>query len=105
MLRPKILCKDITASPFFVVDRRGDIVPRHSVYYVVPADPADLEPLTAYLNSDEAGAWLRAHCQRAAKGYLRMQSHVLKRLPLPPSFNARLGALSAGVVQREARPA
>ncbi len=105
MLRPKLLCKDITQSPYFVVDHRGDIVPRHSVYYVVPADPSDLGPLAAYLNSAEASAWLRANCQRATKGYLRMQSHVLKRLPLPASFEPRLGALAGSLVEPQARPA
>jgi hypothetical protein len=70
MLRPKLLCKDITETPFFVVDRAGELVPRHSVYYIVPYDSAALQPLEEYLNSDEAGAWLRAHCQRAANGYL-----------------------------------
>lgn len=89
MLRPKLLCKDITESPFFVVDTEGSIVPRHSVYYVVPANSDDLEPLAEYLNSEPAVEWLRAHCQRAAGGFLRMQSHVLKRLPLPASFAPR----------------
>lgn len=83
ILRPKLLCKDITEAPFFVIDETGHLVPRHTVYYAVPADPADLEPLAAYLNSEPARAWLRAHCQRATNGYLRMQSHVLKRLPVP----------------------
>jgi hypothetical protein len=91
ILRPKILCKDITAEPFFVIDRRGDIVPRHSVYYIVPEWPADLEPLAAYLNSPAAVAWLKSHCQRAAKGYVRLQSHVLKQLPIP----ARLPRVAA----------
>lgn len=86
MLRPKLLCKDITESPFFVIDEAGTIVPRHSVYYIVPADPSLLHPLAEYLNSDSAVSWMRSHCQRAAKGFLRMQSHVLKQLPLPASF-------------------
>lgn len=83
MLRPKLLCKDITATPYFVVDEAGTIVPRHSVYYIVPSDPEDLRPLAEYLNSTEASEWLRAHCQRAANGFLRLQSHVLKQLPVP----------------------
>ncbi len=83
ILRPKLLCKDITPEPFFVVDRQGDIVPRHSVYYIVPNDPNELDALAAYLNSPRAVAWLKSNCQRAAKGYIRLQSHVLKRLPVP----------------------
>jgi SAM-dependent methyltransferase len=105
MLRPKLLCKDITETPFFVVDRQGTIVPRHSVYYVVPADAEDLIPLASYLNSDEAAEWMRAHCQRAAKGFLRLQSNVLKELPLPSTFVPRSGALTIADDQLEALPA
>lgn len=105
MLRPKLLCKDITETPFFVLDEAGSIVPRHSVYYVVPADPADLHPLAAYLNSPDAQDWMRAHCQRASKGFLRMQSHVLKQLPLPPEFAPRAALRGAGSEQLQALPA
>lgn len=83
ILRPKILCKDITARPFFVVEETGEIVPRHSVYYLVPNDPTRIDELADYLNSAHAQAWLAAHCQRAANGFLRLQSHVLKQLPVP----------------------
>lgn len=88
ILRPKILCKDIGARPAFVLDRAGDIVPRHSVYYIVPAESAHLEPLLDYLNSEVARSWLEAHCQRAANGFLRLQSAVLKRLPVPDELLA-----------------
>jgi SAM-dependent methyltransferase len=103
MRRPKLLCKDITESPFFVADREGTIVPRHSVYYIVPLDPDDLEPLAEYLNAPHVTAWLRAHCQRAAGGFLRLQSHVLKRIPIPASFTAASAKTSRG--QLELRPA
>lgn len=83
ILRPKILCKDIAQRPTFVVDERGDIVPRHSVYYLVPDNASDLHELCDYLNSEAACEWLSAHCQRAANGFLRLQSHVLKQLPVP----------------------
>lgn len=105
MLRPKLLCKDITEEPFFVLDTAGDLVPRHSVYYVVPADERDLEPLAAYLNSAPARAWLRAHCQRAANGYLRMQSHVLKRLPVPGQFQRIADVRREAALQAELLPA
>ncbi len=83
ILRPKILCKDITSRPFFLVDETGEIVPRHSVYYLVPKDPSIIQPLCDYLNSAAAQAWLTAHCQHAANGFLRLQSHVLRALPVP----------------------
>lgn len=86
LLRPKIVCKDIGTRPWFVVDEQGDIVPRHSVYYLVPTEPTRIHELCAYLNSGEALEWLMAHCQRAANGFVRLQSHVLKRMPLPERF-------------------
>lgn len=86
MLRPKLLCKDITAEPRFWADSEGSLIPCHSVYYVVPRDPSLLYKLRDYLNGREAGEWLRAHCHRAANDFLRLQSAILKRLPIPRSF-------------------
>lgn len=86
LLRPKILCKDIGLKPQFVIDEVGDIVPRHSVYYLVPADPSQLVDLGEFLNSTDAVEWLMGHCQRAANGFVRLQSHVLRELPIPERF-------------------
>jgi hypothetical protein len=83
ILRPKILCKDIGEKPHFWVDRSGQIVPRHSVYYIVPRDPAAIDVIAGYLQSPRAHEWLIQNCQRAAKGFLRLQSRALQRLPLP----------------------
>ena len=92
ILRPKILFKDIGATPQFWVDWTGDIVPRHSVYYLVPRDGHTLRVLLNYLESPEAHHWLNENCQRAAQGYLRLQSHVLQRMPLPDSVVRELSA-------------
>jgi len=88
ILRPKLLCKDITAAPGFWLDREGTLVPMHSVYYIVPKHPTSLDDLASYLNSSEALRWMRAHCQRAANGFLRLQSAILKKLPVPPALAA-----------------
>lgn len=88
LLRPKLLCKDIAAAPEFWADPDGSIVPRHSVYYLVPKEASMLAPLESYLNGLEARTWLEANCQRAANGYLRLQSTVLKRLPVPADLAA-----------------
>jgi len=82
ILRPKILCKDITEQPHFWIDRKGSLVPRHSVYYIVPRDARNIERLCSYLNSATASRWLAEHCQRAANGFLRLQSNVLKLIPV-----------------------
>ena len=86
ILRPKILCKDIAREPSFWIDRTGATVPRHSTYYIVPRQESMLEPLCEYLNSKQAGDWLFENCQRAANGFVRLQSNVLKRLPIPAEF-------------------
>ncbi len=83
LLQPKILCKDIGEVPTFVIDRKGDLIPRHTVYYIIPKDPSKMEELTSYLNGPVAREWLTANCQRAANGFLRVQSQVLKKLPVP----------------------
>lgn len=91
MLQPKLLCKDIAPAPRFWADREGAIVPRHSLYYIVPLPGVGLDPLLDYLNGEEARAWLLAHCHRAANGFLRLQSSVLKQLPVPDGLLPRPG--------------
>lgn len=99
LLRPKLLCKDICAEPFFVADWSGAVIPRHSVYYIVPREPAHINSLADYMNSPAAASWLRAHCQRAANGFLRLQSHTLKQLPLPADLAIELGASPLTIVR------
>ncbi len=94
MIAPKVLCKDIGATPTFVLDPEGAIVPRHSVYYIVPKNPERLGELLEYLSSGTARKWLQDNCQRAAGGFLRLQSHVLKALPVPPEFAVGVEQLS-----------
>ncbi|KPN30790.1 hypothetical protein SY89_01530 [Halolamina pelagica] len=86
ILQPKLVCKDITESPHFWRDDTGEVVPRHSVYYLIPEESVEMKELQEYLNGPDATAWLEANCQRAANGFLRMQSTVLKQLPVPQEF-------------------
>lgn len=83
ILKPKILCKDITAKARFWIDKEGEIVPRHSVYYIVPKDSRQIEQLCGYLNSEYVGKWLEANCQKATNNFLRLQSAALKHIPIP----------------------
>jgi tRNA1(Val) A37 N6-methylase TrmN6 len=87
ILRPKILCKDITERPKFWIDWEGKLVPRHSVYYIVPRDMSRIEKLCEHLNSANVARWLDSHCQRVANGFLRLQSHVLKQIPVPSELS------------------
>lgn len=102
ILRPKILCKDIGETPHFWVDRSGKIVPRHSVYYIVPREPAAIDVIVSHLRSPSSLEWLRQNCQRAAKGFLRLQSRVLQRLPIPDDL-ARAVAGGRPVISKGAR--
>jgi hypothetical protein len=63
---------------------------------VVPNDAAIIERLCVYLNSNVVAEWLAEHCQRAANGFLRLQSSVLKAIPIPEEF---------GLAGRKRRPA
>jgi SAM-dependent methyltransferase len=83
ILQRKILCKDITEKPFFKIDNSGEIVPGHSVYYIIPKNPDHLEVLNEYLNSPVVRLWLESNCQRAMNGFLRLQSTILKQIPVP----------------------
>lgn len=86
-LQPKILFRDLTDKPRFWIDEAGSILPRHSVYYMIPAPGIEIRELTDYLNSEDVAAWLRVHSQRAANGFLRLQSRVMRRLPVPQELS------------------
>ena len=83
LLCPKIVFKDIAKEPKFWAERTGEIIPRHTVYYLVPEEGVSFDQLLDYLNGPVAKEWLEAHCQRAANGFLRLQSRVLRKLPVP----------------------
>ncbi len=94
ILQPKIVFRDIDKEPTFYAESDGDVVPKHSVYYAVPRDGVPMDELLDYLNSPEARMWMEANCQKAHNGYYRLQSRVLRDLPVPKrwaeSFQATL---------------
>lgn len=86
LLQPKIVFKDIAKEPKFWFEWDGDVIPRHSVYYLVPKDGVPFDDLLGYLNSPEARMWMEANCQKAVNGFYRLQSRVLKDLPVPAEW-------------------
>jgi hypothetical protein len=95
ILRPKIVFKDIVKEPRFWPEPTGEIVPRHTVYYIVPEEGVSFDRLLEYLNGPLAKEWMEANCQRAANGFRRLQSRVLKKLPVPTEVaRERQGALA-----------
>lgn len=83
ILQPKIVFKDIAKEPRFWLEATGNIIPKHSVYYLIPRNGVPVSELLEYLNSPEARMWMEANCQRAHNGYYRLQSRVLEDLPVP----------------------
>lgn len=86
LLQQKILWRDITDKPKFWIDRTGEVIPRHSVYYLIPEDGVDIEELKSCLNTPEVRDWLFANCQRARNGYIRLQTSVISDLPVPETL-------------------
>jgi len=83
IMQPKILFKDIGERPKFWIDRSGAVLPLHTVYYIVPSAGVEIDLLCDWLNGTEALLWFKHHCHRAANGFIRLQSRVIKNLPVP----------------------
>lgn len=105
MLKPKLLAKDITSEPHFWADAEGKVVPRHTAYYVVPKAGVPLKALQDYLNGPVAVGWLKSNCQRAANGFYRVQSAILKKLPVPIEFSQRADPTPRTPRRRDGHPA
>ncbi|MDG5821429.1 Eco57I restriction-modification methylase domain-containing protein [Natronococcus sp. A-GB7] len=86
MLRPKIVCKDVAKEPEFWGEPEGTVIPRHSVYYIVPKSHIELDNLLTYLNSEEAKKWIEANAQKAYTDHVRIQSEMIEDLPIPKEF-------------------
>jgi len=86
ILQPKIVFRDIAKEPRFWAESDGTVLPKHSVYYTVPKDGVPFDELLEYLNSSKARMWMEAHCQKAHNGYYRLQSRVLRDLPVPKEW-------------------
>jgi hypothetical protein len=86
LLQPKIVFKDIARKPQFWAEREGNVIPRHSVYYLIPKDANLFNNILEYLNSREARVWMEANCQKAANEFFRLQTRVLENLPVPAEW-------------------
>lgn len=86
ILRPKIVCKDVTPEPEFWAETDANVIPRHSVYYIVPREVVEVDQLLTYLNSEEAKDWIEKHAQKAYTDHIRIQSEVIEGLPVPEEW-------------------
>ena len=86
LLRPKILWPDLAKEPIFYADLTGTIIPRHNTYYLVPKNPEAIPKLLEYLKRSDVKEWIQSHSQKAANGYIRMQTHTIRKLPIPDNL-------------------
>lgn len=86
--RPKILCKRIGKREQwrFWFDAHGTVVPRHSVFYLVPRDGIDPMDLWRRLEASLTliATWIAEHAATAEGGYFSLQRSVLVLAPLLP---------------------
>jgi hypothetical protein len=52
--------KDIAKEPKFWAEHAGEIIPRHTVYDLVPEEGVSFEQLLDYLNAPVAKEWMEA---------------------------------------------
>lgn len=64
LLLPQIVFRDIVKGPKFWVNREGNIIPKHTVYNIIPKEGVDTDELREYLNVPLAAQWIESHCQR-----------------------------------------
>jgi adenine-specific DNA-methyltransferase len=89
---PKIIVPDVAFSNRFAADA-GNLCPLHSVYYLIPADPADIDYLTAVLNSGVIEFCIRATAPIVKDGFVRYRKQFLQPLPIPRCNSHRRSAL------------
>jgi SAM-dependent methyltransferase len=90
ILRPKILCKDISERPHFWVDRSGQIVPRHSVYYLVPQEANAIDVIASYLQSPSAHRWLVKTANVRPRDFFGFKVGSCSGCPCPMTWFRRL---------------
>jgi adenine-specific DNA-methyltransferase len=80
---PKLVLPDVALEPRFALDP-GQVVPLHSVYYVLPRPGSlSLEALLTFLNTSAVSDELRRSAPIAKSGYRRFRAQFLRALPVP----------------------
>ena len=87
---PKIVFRDISASPTFVLDRAGYYLDTTS--YFIPRSDAFLLGL---LNSNVFWFWIKAETPMARGGFARFKAQYISQVPIPPATDAQKAELAA----------
>lgn len=82
LLRPKILIRDFATDIEFWLDEAGEVIPRRTVYYIIPDETTDLHDLIEYLRTEDVRNWLEALSLGGNRG-LRVSTRDLQNLPVP----------------------
>lgn len=80
--RPKILTRDFATEIEFWLDEAGEVIPRRTVYYMIPDASTTLHELYDYLQSEDVRNWLEATSIGGDRGH-RMSMRDLQNLPVP----------------------
>ncbi len=94
--QPKILVPDVANSNRFVVDR-GQFLPLHSVYYLIPRDRMDLDYLCAILNSRVAEFLVKVFSPVIKDGFNRYRQQFLTNIPVPAASVKQAREISVAV--------
>jgi hypothetical protein len=86
ILNSKILFSAISYEPHFVIDRTGNIFPRHGLNYIIPCEEVDIDSLLEYLKTEKVQEWFRKNCPFGENGSLRMNVRIVRNLPIPFQF-------------------
>lgn len=80
--RPKILTRDFATDVEFWIDESGEVLPRRTVYYLIPTAITDLHDLYEYLQTEAVSDWLEATTVGGDRGH-RIRTKDLQMLPVP----------------------
>ncbi len=87
---PKIVFRDISASPTFVLDRGGYYLDTTS--YFIPRSDAFL---LALLNSNIFWFWIRAETPMARGGFFRFKAQYISQVPIPAATDSQKAELAS----------
>lgn len=88
MLRAKIVCPHLALTPRFAIDLKGNVAVSHSPFLFIRSNFEAFEvPMLkiycAILNSSVVSWYLSRHGYKYSRGYIRLEVHTLKTVPVP----------------------
>jgi type I restriction-modification system DNA methylase subunit len=88
--KPKILFRDISASPTFLMERAGLF--NDTTSYFIPTSDVFL---LSILNSNAFWFWIKGKTPMARGGFYRFKAQYIERTPIPPATDDQKAALAS----------